>query len=101
MSNDFYGKWLEGLCPVISDSFRMAIGDTPATRGSRTQGLSPRSDESGGSSDLVCPTENPDGHLWWLSTENLSREAIDVTAVLDVIEDTIPEWARGGLTARL
>ena len=49
----------------------------------------------------MCPTENPDGHLWWLSTENLSREAIDVTAVLDVIEDTIPEWARGGLTARL
>jgi short-chain Z-isoprenyl diphosphate synthase len=39
--------------------------------------------------------------LWWLSTENLSREAIDVTAVLDVIEDTIPEWARSGLTARL
>ena len=26
--------------------------------------------------------------LWWLSTENLSREAVDVTAVLDVIEDT-------------
>jgi hypothetical protein len=24
-----------------------------------------------------------------------------VTAVLDVIEDTIPEWVRGGLTARL
>ena len=39
--------------------------------------------------------------LWWLSTENLSREAIDVTAVLDVIEDTIAEWVRGGLTARL
>jgi short-chain Z-isoprenyl diphosphate synthase len=39
--------------------------------------------------------------LWWLSTENLSRESIDVTAVLDVIEDTIAEWVRGGLTARL
>jgi undecaprenyl pyrophosphate synthase len=39
--------------------------------------------------------------LWWLSTENLTREAIDVTGVLDVIEDTIPEWVRGGLTARL
>jgi short-chain Z-isoprenyl diphosphate synthase len=39
--------------------------------------------------------------LWWLSTENLSREAIDVAAVLDVIEDTIREWVRGGLTARL
>jgi short-chain Z-isoprenyl diphosphate synthase len=39
--------------------------------------------------------------LWWLSTENLSREVIDVAAVLDVIEDTIPEWVRSGLTARL
>ena len=39
--------------------------------------------------------------LWWLSTENLTREAVDVTAVLDVIENTLPEWVRGGLTARL
>src|SRR4029434_9762432 len=36
----------------------------------------------------------PMATLWWLSTENLSREAIDVTAVLDVIEDTIAEWVR-------
>jgi short-chain Z-isoprenyl diphosphate synthase len=39
--------------------------------------------------------------LWWLSTENLSREAVDVSAVLDVIEDKIPEWVQGGLAARL
>jgi short-chain Z-isoprenyl diphosphate synthase len=39
--------------------------------------------------------------LWWLSTENLSREGDDVTAVLDVIEDKLDEWIQGGLAARL
>jgi short-chain Z-isoprenyl diphosphate synthase len=39
--------------------------------------------------------------LWSLSTENLSREAIDVTAVLEVVEDTVLEWVRGGLAAQL
>ena len=39
--------------------------------------------------------------LWWLSTENLSREVVDVSAVLDVIEDKIPEWVQSGLAARL
>ena len=39
--------------------------------------------------------------LWWLSTENFSRDAVDVSAVLDVIEDTIPEWVHSGLAGRL
>jgi len=39
--------------------------------------------------------------LWWLSTENLSRDVVDVTAVLDVIEDKIPQWVQGGFTTRL
>ena len=39
--------------------------------------------------------------LWWLSTDNLSRDVVDVSAVLDVIEDKIPEWVQGGFTARL
>ncbi len=39
--------------------------------------------------------------LWWLSTENLRRDAVDVSAVLEVIEDKIPEWVQGGLAARL
>jgi len=39
--------------------------------------------------------------LWWLSTENLSRAGVDVTAVLDVIEDRLSEWVDGGLAARL
>jgi short-chain Z-isoprenyl diphosphate synthase len=39
--------------------------------------------------------------LWWLSTENLSRAAGDVTAVLGVIEDTLPGWLHGGLASRL
>ena len=39
--------------------------------------------------------------LWWLSTENLSRDVVDVSAVLDVIEDTIPEWVQSALAARL
>jgi short-chain Z-isoprenyl diphosphate synthase len=34
--------------------------------------------------------------LWWLSTENLSREPADVAAVLDVIESAIPHWTDGG-----
>ncbi len=39
--------------------------------------------------------------LWWLSTENLSREPADVAAVLDVIERAIPHWTDGGLADRL
>ena len=39
--------------------------------------------------------------LWWLSTENLSRESDDVAAVLGVIEDRLPEWTSHGLTERL
>ena len=39
--------------------------------------------------------------LWWLSTENLDRAPDDVSAVLGVIEDTLAEWARGGLASRL
>src|SRR5215471_6595073 len=39
--------------------------------------------------------------LWWLSTENLSREVVDVSAVLEVIEATIPEWVHGGSAARV
>ena len=39
--------------------------------------------------------------LWSLSTENLTREAVDVSAVLDVIEHTVLGWVQGGLAARL
>jgi short-chain Z-isoprenyl diphosphate synthase len=39
--------------------------------------------------------------LWWLSTENLGRSAVDVGAVLGVIEDTLPGWVQDGLAARL
>jgi short-chain Z-isoprenyl diphosphate synthase len=39
--------------------------------------------------------------LWWLSTENLSREPADVAAVLEVIEGKLPEWASSGLAHRL
>jgi short-chain Z-isoprenyl diphosphate synthase len=39
--------------------------------------------------------------LWWLSTENLSREPDDVAAVLDVIEGKLPEWTGRGLAHRL
>jgi short-chain Z-isoprenyl diphosphate synthase len=38
--------------------------------------------------------------LWWLSTENLSRHAEDVGAVVEVIERTMAEWIEGGLTER-
>jgi short-chain Z-isoprenyl diphosphate synthase len=39
--------------------------------------------------------------LWWLSTENLNRDADDVAAVLSVIEAKIPEWLQQGLPERL
>jgi short-chain Z-isoprenyl diphosphate synthase len=39
--------------------------------------------------------------LWWLSTENLGRDADDVAAVLDVIEDKMPEWIQEGFAERL
>lgn len=39
--------------------------------------------------------------LWWLSTENLSREADDVAAVLEVIEGKLPEWIQRGWAERL
>ena len=39
--------------------------------------------------------------LWWLSTENLRRDAEDVGAVVEVIERTLAEWIQGGLTERL
>jgi len=39
--------------------------------------------------------------LWWLSTENLTREPEDVAAVLGVIDEKLTEWIREGLTKRL
>ena len=39
--------------------------------------------------------------LWWLSTDNLSRETADVSAVLEVIKETVPEWIERGLTERM
>src|SRR5262249_39018306 len=39
--------------------------------------------------------------LWWLSTENLARDGEDVASVLAVIEQTLPQWIRGGFTRRL
>jgi short-chain Z-isoprenyl diphosphate synthase len=39
--------------------------------------------------------------LWWLSTDNLSRGTVDVSAVLDVIEETVPEWVQGGVATHL
>ncbi|MBI4635876.1 MAG: di-trans,poly-cis-decaprenylcistransferase [Candidatus Rokubacteria bacterium] len=48
-------------------------------------------------SDLAIPMVT----LWWLSTENLSRDSDDVTAVLDVIEARMAAWVRGGIAERL
>ncbi len=39
--------------------------------------------------------------LWWLSTENLSRDPDDVAAVLEVIEGKLPEWTNHGLAKGL
>ncbi len=39
--------------------------------------------------------------LWWLSTENLTREPDEVAAVLHVIEEKMAEWIQAGLAERL
>jgi short-chain Z-isoprenyl diphosphate synthase len=47
--------------------------------------------------DLAIPMVT----LWWLSTENFSRDPDEVGAVLDVIEHKMDEWLASGWTARL
>jgi short-chain Z-isoprenyl diphosphate synthase len=39
--------------------------------------------------------------LWWLSTENLTRQPDEVAAVLGIIESKMAEWVQGGLAQRL
>ena len=39
--------------------------------------------------------------LWWLSTENLTREPDEVATILRVIEKKIAEWMQGGLVQQL
>jgi len=39
--------------------------------------------------------------LWWLSTENLTREPDEVAAILRVIEEKMAEWMQGGLVRQL
>jgi short-chain Z-isoprenyl diphosphate synthase len=39
--------------------------------------------------------------LWWLSTENLTREPHEVAAILRVIEKKMVEWMQGGLVQQL
>ncbi|MFQ5994845.1 MAG: polyprenyl diphosphate synthase [Acidiferrobacterales bacterium] len=39
--------------------------------------------------------------LWWLSTENLTRDPDDVAAVLNVIEQKLDQWVKQGLTEQL
>jgi len=39
--------------------------------------------------------------LWWLSTDNLTREPGEVADVLQVIETKMAEWIEGGLAERL
>ena len=39
--------------------------------------------------------------LWWLSTENLTREPDEVAAILQVIEQKMAEWMQGGFVMQL
>jgi short-chain Z-isoprenyl diphosphate synthase len=39
--------------------------------------------------------------LWWLSTENLTREPDEVVAILRVIEQKMAEWMQGGFVKQL
>jgi short-chain Z-isoprenyl diphosphate synthase len=39
--------------------------------------------------------------LWWLSTENLTREPSEVAPILRLIEAKMAEWVAGGLAGRL
>ena len=37
--------------------------------------------------------------LWWLSTENLTREPDEVATILQVIEQKMAEWMQGGFVS--
>src|ERR1043166_9134171 len=39
--------------------------------------------------------------LWWLSTENLSRDPTELAALLQVIEEKMVEWMDGGVVHQL
>ena len=39
--------------------------------------------------------------LWWLSTENLTREPDEVATILQVIEQKMAEWMQGGFVQQL
>lgn len=39
--------------------------------------------------------------LWWLSTENLTREPDEVATILQIIEQKMAEWMQGGLVMQL
>ena len=39
--------------------------------------------------------------LWWLSTDNLSRDPTELTALLQVIEEKMVEWMNGGIVHQL
>ena len=39
--------------------------------------------------------------LWWLSTENLTRDPDEVATILQVIEQKMAEWMQGGLVQQL
>jgi short-chain Z-isoprenyl diphosphate synthase len=39
--------------------------------------------------------------LWWLSTENLTRAPDEVATILQIIEQKMAEWMRGGLVQQL
>ena len=39
--------------------------------------------------------------LWWLSTENLTREPDEVATILQVIEQKMAEWMQGGFVMQL
>ena len=39
--------------------------------------------------------------LWWLSTENLTREPDEVATILQIIEQKMAEWMQGGFVMQL
>jgi short-chain Z-isoprenyl diphosphate synthase len=39
--------------------------------------------------------------LWWLSTENLTRDPDEVATILQIIEQKMAEWMQGGLVMQL
>jgi short-chain Z-isoprenyl diphosphate synthase len=102
MSADFSTKCCRAIYRITLASFRMAIDGTPREAGlSNVTGYRLGASKAEEVLTWCAQLKIPMVTLWWLSTENLTREPDEVAAVLEVIEGKLPEWIQRGWTERL